>query len=195
MVNTRVTRRPEPKRAKLIKDEVEVEHKDEAKPTASGPMTAVGNALPTPIILRVFKKTETTEPTPLNGRTPSVRFDEVERHTVPGYNSNVYRENKPAQGIAYAIHMLPTPFCEEWLKQNHDSSLVEAKVLLFSKKGDKAGEDEAESRAKELLSGKIRSGLEPLNADRLPRAGMVLGNNMIETAEEQRVRPEIVDVL
>jgi hypothetical protein len=170
----------------VIIDESEIEHKQASEPKSGGPQTAVCSALPMPLTLRVFRKIDYMEPTPLGNRTPATRFECVESHVIDGCNVNLRGTNSPATPIAFALSFLPTPFCEEWIKQNPDSSLLESGVLIFSKLQDKQGEDEIRSRAQEALSGKLRSGFEPLNPSDLPRAGFSINSNLVETADESR---------
>lgn len=57
---------------------------------------------------------------------------------------------------------VPKDFWEEWLKQNHDLTMV-TNGLIFAHKS--SASSKAESREKE----KIRTGLEPIDPDHLPR--------------------------
>lgn len=145
----------------------------------AGPLVTVACKMPNGLLLRLFRWEEFDEPV-MGGGSKTVRraIETGERITLNGYA--VPFGEIPEQQIAggYGItHNVPADFWAEWLKQNGESDLVKNNIVFAHAKSA-----DTVSQAREYK--KQRSGLEPIDPNKLPRG--------IKQAEEQRM-PNIPD--
>lgn len=113
--------------------------------------------------LRLFEMVERTEVT--HGGTRTIKVAQ-ERHDTVTIKGNAHPQNRaPNATISHGFaltHGVPKEFWDAWVEQNKDSDLVK-NGLIFAHAG--AANTEAESREKES----VKSGLERLDPDNLPR--------------------------
>jgi len=127
-------------------------------------VVTVACKLPNGLKMRLFRMIKTTEPV-LGGGSREVEMAQEtgEEFTLNGFS---HPQNKAphcmiVDGFALTTDV-PKAFWEEWAKQNKDSLFIK-NGLIFAH--EKEGSVKAEAKEK----AKVRSGLERLNPDEMPK--------------------------
>lgn len=145
---------------------------DKGAPRATtGETVTLGCKMPNGLVLQLYQDEEVMEPLYGGGyRAVKIARPVGEAITLNGCAINV---GNVSRGIMPEHLMIggfgltsgvPREFWERWLAANKDTKLVKNRVV-FEAKNDSA----ASSKARELASGKVRSGLEPLDPENLPK--------------------------
>lgn len=120
--------------------------------------------LPNGLILRVFQMVEHTEPV-MGGGNKKVKVARQEGKSVTIRGCAVPFGATPSAPIigGYALTSnVDADFFALWMKQNADSELVQNKLIFAHEKPDFAAGQANEQQ-------EIRSGLEPIDPNRLPK--------------------------
>jgi hypothetical protein len=129
----------------------------------AGETVSVACKLPHGLILHLDDMVPGFEPAPGGSRAimEARRRPEVFKVAGVGFPQNGNPENRPQMVGGYALTTgIPADFWEKWLEDNKDSDYVRNNLIFATKKG--AGiMDMAKEHAKQ------RSGLEPLNPDKI----------------------------
>lgn len=128
----------------------------------------VASKMPNGLVLRLFRMEEFAEPVMGGGQRQSQRAIQTgDEYTLNGTAFSIERALRgdlPRHQIAGGFALtpgIPRDFWEQWLKQNEKSDMVR-NGLIFAQASEQRARDAA------LEKEGLRSGLEPLDPDRLP---------------------------
>lgn len=131
----------------------------------SGDTVTVALKHPHGLILRLHEMVEENESTPLGFRSVKVARYTGKQVVIRGYSDPSSKVPPAATAGAFAFtRNVPRDFWEAWVKQNAEHPYVK-EGLIFATSSGKA-EDQAAEREE------LKSGLEPLNPEKLPLAGV-----------------------
>lgn len=133
------------------------------KPATTGETVTIALKHPHGLILRLHKMVEEHESTPLGFRSMKIARCTGQSVTLRGYSERRSAVPPAATAGAFAFtYGVPKDFWEEWLKQNAEHPYVK-EGLIFAASDNKAADQASERK-------ELRSGLEPLNPEKLPLA-------------------------
>jgi hypothetical protein len=147
--------------AQFLKKSGEPGAKDE--PMTGGATVTVACKLPHGIWLRIFRRKTTKESTPQGFRDVDIMEELPQRVRVNGWA--VAQNKAPPHPVVggYALTPgIPKEFWETWLEQNRTSDIVQNKIIY-------AHVEESSVTSQAVDQEKVRSGLERLDPDNLPK--------------------------